>query len=454
MKFLSVHQTRPLPRVDTARLSPLVFPLAPSWRAREAFAAQPLAPRFRPQANPAPGVWMGGTSAQPRILGSLAAFGDAELVTAVTLNALQFLSPALLALHTSIGSAAAAHRAPNGTLVWLPALRPHAARLLANRVHVRVHSHGTGDVLPIHLLNMRLLLDSDPFAQPDDRVVILPANAVLFRPCAPFVRASPMSFLPGQTFSDYPLAHGWPDASSITWVEEVRRALAGNDTALRQNKYEKNLFTTKAWSLRDRIDGSRPTPLAPSPLAWQSHEGSWYPLAFLRAALSLLNGTAHDPRLWAEGRGRCAVHPFAHPDKCATEETILPSLAWQHRSDLVRASAGTPPLVLRVWCHVCSPKGHAGNSGNDSDAPKHAAAQPYHWAAAVGYQPMPTVMEYAAGIEREVARHDGRTPRYCGYKFVRDDRHHGRLRCALERATSPRGNPSPQCRGVTRAALW
>ena len=385
---------------------------------------------------------MGGTSAQPRILGSLAAFGDAELVTAVTLNALQFLSPALLALHTSIGSAAAAHRAPNGALVWLPALRPHAARLLANRVHVRVHRHGTGDVLPIHLLNVRLLLDSDPFAQPDDRVVILPANAVLFRPCAPLVRASPMSFLPGQTFSDYPLAHGWPDGSSITWVEEVRRTLAGNDTALRQNKYEKNLFSTKAWSLRNRIDGSRPTPLAPSPLAWQSHEGSWYPLAFLRAALSLLNGTAHDPRLWAEGRGRCAVHPFAHPDKCATEESILPSLAWQHRSDLVRASAGTPPLVLRLWCHVCLPKGHAGNSG----ASKHAAAQPY--------QPMPTVMAYAAGIEREVARHDGRTPRYCGYKFVRDDRHHGRLRCALERATSPRGNPSPQCRGVTRAALW
>ena len=198
---------------------------------------------------------MGSTSAQPRILGSLAAFGDAELVTAVTLNALQFLSPALLALHTSIGSAAAAHRGPNGALVWLPALRPHAARLLANRVHVRVHRHGTGDVLPIHLLNVRLLLDSDPFAQPDDRVVILPANAVLFRPCAPLVRASPMSFLPGQTFSDYPLAHGWPDASSTTWVEEVRRALAGNDTALRQNKYEKNLFTTKAWSLRDRIDG-------------------------------------------------------------------------------------------------------------------------------------------------------------------------------------------------------
>ena len=49
----------------------------------------------------------------------------------------------------------------------------------------------------------------------------------------------------------------------------MRRALAGNDTALRENKYEKNLYQTNAWSLRDRIDGSRPTPLAPSPLANQ-----------------------------------------------------------------------------------------------------------------------------------------------------------------------------------------
>ena len=244
--------------------------------------------------------------AEPRILASLAAFGDAELVTAITLNALRFLSPALLALHTSASSAAAAHCcAPNGTLLWLPALRPHSARLLANPVHVRVHTHASGDVLAIHLLNVRLLLDSDPFAQPDDRVVILPANAVFFQPCAPLVRASPMSFLPGQSFSDYPLAHGWPDASSSTWVEEVRLALAGNDTALRRNTFLRNIFHTKAWDARNSVDGARPTPLAPSPLAYQTHEGSWYPLGFLSAALSLLNGTAHDPRLWAEGRGRC-----------------------------------------------------------------------------------------------------------------------------------------------------
>jgi hypothetical protein len=182
-------------------------------------------------------------TAQPRILASLAAFGDAELVTAVTLNVLQFLSPALLALHTSIGSAVAAHRAPNGRLVWLPALRPHSARLLANRERVRVHRHGTGDVLPIHLLNVRLLLDSDPLAQPDDRVVILPANAVLFRPCAPLVRASPMSFLPGQTFSDYPLAHGWPDVSSKAWVEEVRLVSQSVTTTLLPTKHMVRIYT-------------------------------------------------------------------------------------------------------------------------------------------------------------------------------------------------------------------
>lgn len=236
----------------------------------------------------------------PRILASLAAFGDAELVTATTLNALRFLTPALLALHTSAGSAAAAHCAA------LPALRPHSDQLLANPVRVRVHTHSSGDVLAIHLLNVRLLLDSDPFAQPDDRVVILPANAVFFQPCAPLVRASPMSFLPGQSFSDYPLGRGWPDATSATWVEEVRLVLAGNDTALRGNTWFSggNIFRTQAWDARNSVDGARPTPLAPSPLAYQTHEGSWYPLGFLSAALSLLNGTAHDPRLWAKGRGR------------------------------------------------------------------------------------------------------------------------------------------------------
>ena len=101
----------------------------------------------------------------------------------------------------------------------------------------------------------------------------------------------------------------------------------------------------------------------------------------------MLNGTAHDPSHWAKGRGRCAIHPFKHPLRCNTEESILLSLAWQYRPDLVNASAGTPSFVIRYWTSIY-------NASQASDA--------------------------AAEIERAIAPHGSAPQRYCGFKFVRD----------------------------------
>ena len=132
-------------------------------------------------------------ASQSRILVSLAAYGDAGMIASVMLNVLRFMEPALLALHTSQGSALV------GDPTWPDDLRPHAARLLANPGHVYVRGHNAGDVLPIHMLNVRLLLQAGTKVargHDSDKIVLLPGNAVLFRPCGPIVRSAPMAFMP------------------------------------------------------------------------------------------------------------------------------------------------------------------------------------------------------------------------------------------------------------------
>ena len=120
--------------------------------------------------------------------------GHESLITAVVCNVLQFLDPVKVALHTSADSAIV-HRVTPAGEVWSSELRPHAARLIANPVHVTVAHHNAGDVLSIHLLNIKLLLHTLGVSA-SDRVVLMPGNAVLFRPCAAILRASPMSFMP------------------------------------------------------------------------------------------------------------------------------------------------------------------------------------------------------------------------------------------------------------------
>lgn len=125
---------------------------------------------------------------------SLAAFRHASLIEAVVRNVLTYTQPKALALHISHGSA---HDKPT-----LRRLRQHE-RLVLNPRNVVIRKHGP-EVLGVHLSNVALLDRLPVGKRPSgrDRILLLPGNAVLFRPCAPLIRRAPISFAPGQ-FSDF-----------------------------------------------------------------------------------------------------------------------------------------------------------------------------------------------------------------------------------------------------------
>lgn len=325
------------------------------------------------------------------ILASVGAFGDATFSATVVLNVLHFVDPSLCAVHTSRGAATLTNGSSDGTVRWPPLLEPYKLRLLANPVHLLVENdrvkRSAGNVLPIHLLNIAFLLRATAHRHNrDDRIVLLPGNAVLFRPCAPIIQSGPMSFTLGTAFSDLygdqvrPSA-GWPSNTSALWRLRREEAASRNDSAIRQDGYFKNLY---------RYFGSaNSTLLAPSPLAYNSHEGSWYPAWFLREALARMRGTPFDPQLWVDDHGRCPIHNFAQAPRCTTEEMILPSMAWQHDDPTLMHAYGRPALVIRSFTW--------------------AFAQPHLTRTTVN-----KLDEYAAAIE------EGAPANYCGYKLVHD----------------------------------
>ena len=71
---------------------------------------------------------------------------------------------------------------------------------LAYRSNFFMNSTDSPSIFVAHMLNVRLLLEHG--ARGADRIVLMPGNAVLFRPCRPLLLAAPLSFMPGQTFSD------------------------------------------------------------------------------------------------------------------------------------------------------------------------------------------------------------------------------------------------------------
>ena len=90
---------------------------------------------------------------------SMGAFGERALITAApVLNAIRYLSPARLALHTSRGSDVAYD---DSSQTWWPTLQPHATILLHNPVHVNVSHHRPG-IFVLHMLNVELLPHHDP----------------------------------------------------------------------------------------------------------------------------------------------------------------------------------------------------------------------------------------------------------------------------------------------------
>jgi len=361
-----------------------------------------------------------------RVLASVAGFHNERLISAIVMNVLTFLSPLRLALHTSMGSARV-FNISNGTVTWCSSLQPYAAKLIANRVHVRVN-HGSGDVLPIHLMNMALLLQS-MMGRDDDRIVLMAGNQILFRPCSPIVRASPASLTLGSLFNDVLKGNflpvgGWPNASSEIWRQQVADLVAGNDTYTRQedsNGFTQNFLkfitSPKEQALVARTIDNEERKGRPDmeerqrtaalfqkhPVTTMIHEGSWYPVWFAAKALELVRHTHFDQHRWRT-RSRCPYHGFPSPKKCTTEEQVLPTLAWQREPALVRASAGRPPLILRIL----QPPG----MGKD---------------------------EFAMQIEHVITQRDGSPTAYCGYKLVRDHRMHEATLYLLHRANRAQG---------------
>lgn len=343
------------------------------------------------------------------ILASVGAFGEAKLSAAVVLNVLRFVDPSLCAVHTSRGAATLADVSSNGVVRWAQLLQPYALRLLANPVHLLVEPRSAGNVLPIHLLNVALLLRATAHLHSrEDRIVLLPGNAILFRPCSPIIRSVSMSFTLGSMFSDLyqnqtrPSA-GWPSNASALWRSHREQAASRNDSAMRSDSYFRNLY---------RYFGRiKSTLLAPSPLAYNSHEGSWYPAWLLREALTRMRGTVFDPQRWVDGRGGCPIHPLAHAPRCTTEEMILPSIAWQHNDPSLAQAYGRPALVLRSFTW--------------------AFKEPHLNRTVVN-----KLDEYAAAIEEGLGPFPAS---YCGYKLVHDgSAGHAATAWLLRRAARPR----------------
>ena len=135
---------------------------------------------------------------------SLAAFRHASLILAVVRNVLSYAEPKRLALHISHDS--------SRDKQLLRRLRQQP-RLVLNPNSFAVGRHGP-ELLGVHLSNVALLDQLGVGARPAgwDRILLLPGNAVLFRPCTPLLLRAPISFAPGQ-FSDVVLRPATPDTN-------------------------------------------------------------------------------------------------------------------------------------------------------------------------------------------------------------------------------------------------
>ena len=321
-----------------------------------------------------------------RVFASMAAFRDHRLVEKSVLNAITFLDPERLALHTSAGSAVAA---------TLPSL-VHHPRILHNRRHVHVQRNSQA-VLFIHLSNMELLFSLSGAGRPrgSDRVVLVPGNAIFFAPCHPLLIAAPMSFgleystdvfwrdeslvrsnlnltsadvfnapMPRWQMGAYSndsslcsaqLARGhgkpvgvgpmaWGNAMPMPPTDEALRRLARGDDSVQRmvnacvNTWFRAFFQ---WASSD----TSTWPWKPTPLAISIHEGSWYTAELIEALLLAVHGTALSSANlsracpWKDDARICGSC------KCTLEESILPTFAWQKFPQL--AQLAKPPLVAR-----------------------------------------------------------------------------------------------------------
>lgn len=232
---------------------------------------------------------------------------------------------------------------------------------------------------------------------------------------------SPASLMPGKTFSDVaprdrpltPEEHligprpflyvGYPNATNEVWRQQTRAVLDGDRKFfnLENDGYFKPFFALFwAHEGHSKLHQVNSPPLSYTRATFMTHEGSFYPLSFIRLALQLFKGTHFDPDMWLHERGACPYplrQRIVNHKECSLEETILPSLLWQQTA-LANRSAGTPPLVARVWPVPM----------NRSDEE--------------------IISAFATKVEGVLTSGE---PRYCGYRFMADDSSHTATRVML-----------------------
>ena len=427
---------------------------------------------------------------------SLAAFRHASLIEAVVRNVLTYTEPKRLALHISLGSWPAssakstfATRLTRGKQLFLRLSQQ--SRIVLNPKRFAVGRHGP-ELLAVHLSNVKLLDQLGVGARPAgrDRILLLPGNAVLFRPCTPLLRQAPMSFAPGQ-FSDVALRPATPDANplavhaelplpectsaaltrrfgihnhkrhppsladlrwkpfwspppSTTWDVFMRAMRKGDDELMRRpvqceadhrsGHFWRGFFEWAGRSnVKDMHDDQTP------PVQWA---GKPPPDFFARKPLA---HTIHEGSWYPATVLRAAIAAFAdgplsvpnltrgcqHRALCALEEHALPTFAWQRYPRLV--AHARPPVVARVMDY-----------GVARDACVHS---PCTRACRENAQTFPALMDAVAG----------RPDLWCALKITKDGEHEattehlirevercgGLCGCPTANESTPNGNAAP-----------
>tara|TARA_B110000046_G_scaffold31276_2_gene33150 strand:- start:567 stop:1658 length:1092 start_codon:yes stop_codon:yes gene_type:complete len=289
----------------------------------------------------------------------------------VLMNALAYVDRATVLVHVSQGYG-------NSTALKLRDSKGSHGRLIVNPKSIKINKNSPG-VLRAHLSNF-LLCDSDGMPCSGNnsiRFVIMPANAVLFRPgLAQWVLAHSMSFCTDLSCSDLKehdysscrgCFKGWPAVvDQMAWTQSPpsalysrtqERGLRGDDTeCIRSAPASIHLQRMiHAGDTGNRFWRS-------GPVGTYHHEGSFYPVhvlrAFIRCALPA-SRFEHAMRvgtisgcidMFKEASSTQAINYSGYMGSCQFDENLLPTFVWQHYSHLIPKSS--PPVVVLLWISV------------------------------------------------------------------------------------------------------
>ena len=176
-------------------------------------------------------------AAPSNVYASAALYGRGSTVLALLQDVRQFLSPAAVVVHLSVGSSEARNALEN-TLSG----GGDGMEILLNHESLRVRNTGPS-ILTVHLRNYLLLerhLGDKSRDATNDKVVLICANQRFFRPCRQHVLRHELSFSLGQTVDLRPSQHHptvrYP---SKEWDALAVRVNAKDDAFIQNNGYHK-----------------------------------------------------------------------------------------------------------------------------------------------------------------------------------------------------------------------